>query len=93
MFAPKWSKASVEWRRLHNEELDAFYSSPNIIQLIKSRRIRWTRQVARIWERRGVYMTLVRKPEKERPIGRPGRRWEYNIKMELQDVVWEYGLD
>jgi 7-keto-8-aminopelargonate synthetase-like enzyme len=93
IFAPKRGKAAVEWRKLHNEELSALYSSPNIIQVIKSRRIRWAEQAAHMWERRGVYMALVRKPEKKRPTGRPRRRWEYNIKMELQDVVRGYGLD
>jgi hypothetical protein len=71
-----------DWRRLHNKELYALYSSQNIIRVIKSRRLRWARHVARMGERRGAYMYLVGKPER-RPLGRPRRRWEDNIKMDL----------
>jgi hypothetical protein len=75
-----------EWRRLHNEELYALYSSPNIVWVIKSRRLRWAGHVARMGERRGAYRALVRKPEERRPLGRPRRRWEDNIKMDLREV-------
>jgi hypothetical protein len=75
-----------EWSKLHNEELnDYLYSSPDI-RVIKSRRIRWTGHVARMGERRGVYSVLVGKPEGKRPLGRPRRRWEDNIKMDLREV-------
>ena len=80
-----------EWRRLHNEELNDLYSSPNIVRVIKSRRMRWAGHVARMGERRGVYRVLVWKPEVKRPLGRTRRRWEDNIKMDLQEVgcgVW-----
>ena len=70
----------------YHEELNNLYSSPNIVQVIKSRRMRWARHVARIWERRGIYRILVGKPEGKRPLGRPRRRWEDNIKMGLQEV-------
>ena len=63
-----------EWRKLHNEELKDLYSSPNIVRVIKSRRMRWAGRVARIGERRGVYRVLVRKPEGKRSLGRPRRR-------------------
>jgi hypothetical protein len=75
-----------EWRRLHNEELNDLYSSSNIIRVIKSRRMRWTGRVARMGEKRGAYRILVGRPEVRRPLGRPRRRWEGNIKMDLQEV-------
>jgi hypothetical protein len=75
-----------EWRKLHNEELNVLYSSPNILQVIKSRRMRWVGHVARMGEGRGLYRILVEKPGGKRPLGRPRRRWEDNIKMDLQEV-------
>ena len=70
-------------RKLYNEELNDVYSSPNIVRVIKSRRMRWAGHVARMGERRGVYRVLVGKPEGKRPLGRPRHRWENNIKMDL----------
>ena len=75
-----------EWRRLHNEELNDLYCSPNIVQVIKSRRIRWAGHVACMGDRRGVYRVLVGKPEEKRPFGRPRCSWKDNIKMDLQEV-------
>jgi hypothetical protein len=75
-----------EWRKLHNEELKDLYSSPNIVRLIKSRRMRWAGYVACVGERRGVYRVLVEKPEGKRLHGRSRLRWEDNIKMDLQEV-------
>jgi hypothetical protein len=69
-------------------EKTALYSSPNIIRVIKSRRQRWAGHVARMGERRGAYRALVGKPEGSRPLVRPRRRWEDNIKMDLREVVW-----
>jgi hypothetical protein len=83
IFGPKRDEVTGEWRRLHNEELFALYSSPNIIRVIKSRRLRWAGYVAHMGERRGAYRTLVLKPEGRRPLGRPRRRWEDNIKLVL----------
>ena len=74
-----------EWRKLHNEELN-LYSSPNIVRVTKSRRMRWAGHVARMVEGRGVHKVLVGKPEGKRPLGRPIRRWGDNIKMDLQEV-------
>ena len=71
----------------YNEELNDLYCSPNIVRVIKSRRIRWAGHVARMGEKRGVYRVLVGKPEGKRPLGRPRRRWEDNIRMDLQEVV------
>ena len=79
-----------EWRRLHNEELNDLYCSPNIVRVIKWRRMRWTGHVARMGEERGVYRVLVGKPEGKRPLGRPRCRWVYNIRMDLQEVGCEY---
>jgi hypothetical protein len=71
---------------LRNDELHSLYSSPNIVRVIKSRRMRWTGHVARMGEGRGVYRVLVGRPEGKRPLGRPKRRWEYNIKMDLREI-------
>jgi len=75
---------------LHNEELNDLYSSPNIVRVIKSRRMRWARHVARMGEERGVYSVLVGKPEGRRPLGRPRRRRVDNISMDLQEVGCRY---
>ena len=79
-----------EWRRLHNEELNDLYSSPYIVLVIKSRRVRWAGHVARMGEERGAYRVLVGKPEGKRPVGRPRRRWVDNIRMDLQEVGCGY---
>ena len=86
---PKRDEVTGEWRKLHNEELNDLYCSPNIFRVIKWRRMRWAGHVARMGEWRGVYRVLVGKPEGKRPLGRPRRRWEYNIKMNLQEVGCE----
>jgi hypothetical protein len=86
VFGPKRDEVTGEWRKLHNEELKDLYSLFNIVRVVKSRRMRWAGHVARMGEDRGVYRVLVRKPEKRRPLGRPRRRWEDNIKMDLQKV-------
>jgi hypothetical protein len=78
---------------LHTEELTDLHSSPNSIRVIKSRRMRWVEHVARMGKRRGVYRVLVEKPEGKRPLGGPRCRWESNIKLDLQEVRWEHGLD
>jgi hypothetical protein len=77
-----------ERKESHNEELRDLYSSPSIIRIIKSRRMRWAGHVARIGEKRNVYRLLVGKPEGKRPLGRPRRRWVDNIKMDLGEVGW-----
>jgi hypothetical protein len=70
-------------------ELNDLYSSPNIIRVIKSRRMRWAGYIARMGERRDAYKILVGRPEGRRPLGRPRHRWENNIKMDLQEVGWD----
>jgi hypothetical protein len=88
IFGPKRDEVTGEGRRLHNKELYALYFSPNIIWVIKSRRLRWAGHVARMGERRGAYRASVRKPEGRRPLERPRRRWEDIIKMDLREVGW-----
>jgi len=75
---------------LHNEELNNLYVSPNIVRVIKSRRMRWAGHVARIGEERGAYRVLVGKTEGKRPLGRPRCRWADNIRMDLQEVGCGY---
>ena len=86
IFGPKRDEVTMEWRKLHNDELNGLYSSHNIVRPIKSRRMRWTRQVVRMGMRRGVYRALVGNPEGKKPLGRPRRRWKDNIKKDLQEV-------
>jgi hypothetical protein len=74
------------WRKLHNDELHSLYSSPNIVRMIKSRRLRWAGRVARTGEGRGVYRVLVGRSEGKRPLGRPRYRWEDNIEMDLGEI-------
>ena len=88
IFGPKRDEVAGEWRRLHNRELYNLYSSTNIIWVIKSRRMRWVGQVARMGNKKRVYRVWVGRPERRRPLGRPRRRWEDNIKMYLQEVGW-----
>ncbi|KAJ4446911.1 hypothetical protein ANN_13612 [Periplaneta americana] len=78
-----------EWRKLHNAELHALYSSPDITRNIKSRRLRWAGHVARMGESRNAYRVLVGRPEGKRPLGRPRRRREDNIKMDLREMGYE----
>ena len=86
IFGPRRDGVTGEWRKLHNEELNDLYPSPNIVRVIKSRRLRWAGHVARMEEERGVHKVLLGKPEGKRPLGRPRRRWEDNIEMDLQEV-------
>jgi len=86
IFGPKRDEVTGEWRKLHNEELNDLYCSPNIVRVVKSRRMRWAGHVARMGERRDVYRVLVGKPEGRRPLGRHRCRREDNIKMDFQEL-------
>ena len=90
IFGPRRDEVTGEWRRLHNDELNDLYSSPNIVRVNKSRRMRWAGHVARMGEERGAYRMLVGKPEGKRPLGRPRRRWVDNIRTDLQEVGCGY---
>jgi hypothetical protein len=82
-----WDEVTGNWRKLHNEELHNLYSSPNIIRMIKSRRMRRAGHVTRMGEKRNAYTILMEKPEGKRPLGRPRRRWVDNIKMDLGEMA------
>jgi len=86
IFGPKRDEVKMEWRKLHNEESSDLYSSPIIFRVIKMRLISWAKRVARMGEKRGVYSVLMLKPEGKRPLGRPRRKWEGTIKMDLKEV-------
>jgi hypothetical protein len=86
IFGPKRDEVTGGWRKLHNEELHGLYFSPSIVRVIKARRMRWVGHVASMGEVRGAYRILVGRLERRRPLGRPRRRWEDNIKMDLRDI-------
>jgi hypothetical protein len=86
IFWLKRHELTGEWRKLHNEELKDLYYSPNVIQVIKLRRMRWVGHVAHMGESRGIYKVLVGKPEGKRLLGRPRHRWDDNIKIDLWQV-------
>jgi hypothetical protein len=86
IFGPKRDGMTGGWRKLRNEELYNLYSSPSIIRIIKSRRMRWSEHVARMVEKRNVYRLLVGKPEGKRPLGRPRCTWTDNIKMDTLEI-------
>ena len=86
IFGPSRGAVTKKWRKLHIEELNDTYQSSSMVRVIKSRRMRWAGHEARMGERRGVYRVLMGKPEGKRPLGIPRRRWEDNIKMDLEEV-------
>ena len=90
IFGPRRYEVTGEWRRMHNEEPNDLYSSPNIVRVIKSRRMRWAGHMARMGEEREVYRVLVGKPEGKSPLGKPRRRCVDNIRTDLQEVVCGY---
>jgi len=94
MFGPKRDEVTEKWRKLRvrNEEQNDLYTSPNIVRVVKSRKMWWAGHVACKGESRGVYRVLVGTPERKRPLGRPRRRWEDNINIDLQEVGCE-GMD
>jgi len=90
IFEPRRDEVRGEWRKLLNEELNGLYSSPNIVWVIKLRRMRWVGHVVRMGEEKEVYRVLLGKPEGRRPMGRPRNRWLDNIRMDLQEVGCGY---
>jgi len=81
----KRDEVTGKWRRLHNEELYDLYCSPNIIRVIRSRRMRWAGHVARMGDKRGIYTVLVGRPEGKRSLPRPRLRWKNNMKNDIQE--------
>jgi hypothetical protein len=81
IFGPKRDEVTGDWRKLHNEKLRNLYSSPNIIRMIKTRRMRHAEHLARLGEKSNAYRILVGKPKGKRPLGRTGRRWMNNTKI------------
>jgi hypothetical protein len=88
IFGPKRDDVTGEWRKLHNEELHNLYPSAYVIRQIKSSGVRWVGHVARVGEDRKVYKVLVGDPEGRRPLGRPSRREEAGIRMDLREIGW-----
>jgi hypothetical protein len=88
IFRPKRDEVTGEWRKLHNEELHSLYLFPDSIRQIKSMRMRWAGHVARMEGKRKVYKVLAGNPEVKRPLGRPRRRWEDGIRMDLREIGW-----
>jgi hypothetical protein len=91
-FGPKIDEVTGGWRKLHNEELHNLYSSPSVIRMIKSRRIRWAGHAERIGEKRNACRILVEKPERKRPLRRSRSRWVGNIEINLREIGWD-GMD
>jgi hypothetical protein len=89
IFGPKRDEVTGGWRKLHNKELHNLYSSPSIIRMIKSRKMRWAGHVAWMGENCNAYATLVGKPEGKRPLRRPRHRWVDNIKIDLRKIGWD----
>jgi hypothetical protein len=94
IFGPKRDEITGEWRKLHNEELNDVYSSPDIVRVIELRRMRRAGHVVHMGQRRDIYRVLAGKPEVKRPLGRPRHGWEDNIKDGSSGSgMWKYGLD
>ena len=90
IFGAERDGVTGEWRKIHDEELNDLYCSPNTVRVVTSRRMRWAGHVARMGEERGGYTVLVGKTERKRPLGRPRHRWVDNIRMDLQEVGCGY---
>jgi hypothetical protein len=86
IFGPKRDEVTEEWSKLHDEKLNGLYSLPNLVRVIKSRRLRWAGHVARMGEGRGVYRVLVGTSEGKRLLGRPRHKWEDNVRIDLREV-------
>ena len=90
IFGPKRDDETGKWRRLHNGELHDLYGKPDIMRIVKSRRLRWAGQVTRMGNERGALKLLVGKPEGKRPVGRLRMSWENNINHDLREVDYTW---
>jgi hypothetical protein len=89
VFGPKRDEETGGWRGLHSGELHNLCSSPSVVRVIKSRRMRWAGHLARVWEGRIACGILAGRPEGGRPLGRPRRGWVYNVKMDYREIGWD----
>jgi hypothetical protein len=89
IFGPNRNEVTGGWRKLHNEELHNLYFSPSIIRTMKSRRMRWARNVARLGDNRNAYRILVGNSEGNKPLGKARYRWMNNIKLDLREIEWD----
>jgi hypothetical protein len=87
IFGPKRDEVTGDWRKLHNKEFHNLYSSPNVIRMMTSRRVRWAGHIGRMGKR-NAYRILMGKLEGKTPLGRPRRRWLDNIKIDLREIGW-----
>jgi hypothetical protein len=92
IFGPKRDEVTGDWRNLHNEELHNLHSSPNIIRMMESRRMRWAGNVERMGAKRNPYRKLEGNPEEKRVLGRQSHRWVDSIKIDLREIGWD-GVD
>jgi hypothetical protein len=93
IFGPKRDEVTGEWRKLHSEELHILYSSPNVIRQIKSRTRLWKEHVSYVEEERKRKKSFGRKARRKEPLGRPRRRWEDGIRMDLREIGWGCSVD
>jgi hypothetical protein len=89
IFRPKREEVAGGWRRLHSEELHYLHASPNVVRVMKSRKVKWTGSVARMGQMRNLYKILLGKPEGKGALGKPSCRWVGTIRMDPREISWK----